>query len=190
MAAAIETSLPEVRGPIETALARLQQAGFPIVELDWPHADLVVAVSATVMFAEAARVHLGAFEADPGRYGTDVLGRLQRGRSISAPAYLAAMTMKDHITGVFSALFDQTDVIAGPTTPIVAPRLTEAEEPWVAASLVRHTRLDDLTGLPAISLPVQAPGLPVGLHLTGLNDEALLDAAAAVEDALSRPETR
>jgi Asp-tRNA(Asn)/Glu-tRNA(Gln) amidotransferase A subunit family amidase len=180
----IEACVSEVRGPLESALTALGRAGFPLVELDWPHADLVVAVSTTVMFAEAASRYLAGLDDEPERYGADVMARLRRGRSISATAYLAAMALKERISADFSSLFAEADVIAGPTTPIRAPLLTEADQPWVSAALVRNTRLDDLTGRPAISLPLETAGLPVGLHLTGPTDEALLDAAAAVELAL------
>jgi hypothetical protein len=65
-----------------------------------------------------------------------------------------------------------------------APSLLEAETggPHLAAALVRHTRLDNLTGRAAITLPL-ATG---GLHLTGRDDAALLDAAVAIESILSR----
>ena len=64
----------------------------------------------------------------------------------------------------------------------------EAESADIAAALVRHTRLDNLTGLPAISLPIPATGpRPVGLHLTGRTDRRLLDLAASVEAVLSPP---
>jgi Asp-tRNA(Asn)/Glu-tRNA(Gln) amidotransferase A subunit family amidase len=76
--------------------------------------------------------------------------------------------------------------VATPTVPIVAPALAEAERPEVAAALVRHTRLANLTGLPALSLPVAVGpgGLAVGLHLTARNEDRLLEGAATVEVAL------
>jgi Asp-tRNA(Asn)/Glu-tRNA(Gln) amidotransferase A subunit family amidase len=188
--ASIEACVPEVRGPLEASLAALRWAGFPLVELDWPHAELVVAVSTTVMFSEAASRHLPPVTGDTDRYGSDVRARFERGRSISATAYLAALALQDRISTDFSVLLTQADVIAGPTTSIPAPLLTEADEPWVSAALVRNTRLDDLTGHPAISLPLQTGGLPVGLHLSGSTDDVLLDVAAAVEQALGATRPR
>jgi aspartyl-tRNA(Asn)/glutamyl-tRNA(Gln) amidotransferase subunit A len=190
LAAALDDCATAVRQPLLNALDTLGSAGFVLVQLDWPYADLAYAVSTTVMFAEAARVHLADFDANPEGFGADVRARLERGRSISATAYLAARALQDQLSALFSALFVEVDVIAGPVTGIVAPRLAEAEDPLVAPSLVRHTRLDNLTGRPAISLPVRTTGLPVGLHLTGPTDEGLLDAAAAVEDALSVSQTQ
>jgi hypothetical protein len=51
-------------------------------------------------------------------------------------------------------------------------------------SLLRVTRLDDLTGRPALSLPLPVAGPPVGLHLTGTTDAGLLAVAARVAAAL------
>jgi Asp-tRNA(Asn)/Glu-tRNA(Gln) amidotransferase A subunit family amidase len=63
----------------------------------------------------------------------------------------------------------------------------------VAAALVRHTRLANLTGHPAVSLPVPVPvpgradgpavALPVGLQLTAATDIRLLECATAAEAA-------
>jgi aspartyl-tRNA(Asn)/glutamyl-tRNA(Gln) amidotransferase subunit A len=46
--------------------------------------------------------------------------------------------------------------------------------------MLKHTQLFNLTGHPAISLPIASAGLPVGLQLVGrLNDTAALLAVAA-----------
>jgi aspartyl-tRNA(Asn)/glutamyl-tRNA(Gln) amidotransferase subunit A len=190
LSAALDTAAAEVAAPVHEALASLRGAGFELIDLAWPHADLVAAVSTTVMFAEAARTHLASLEADPDGLGADVRSRLQRGRSIGATAYLAARELAERLSVLFSAFFQQVDVIAGPTTQITAPLLSEADDPRLAAALVRYTRLDDLTGLPAVSLPIGTTGLPVGLHLTGPTDEGLLDAAAALEGVVSLPWSR
>jgi Asp-tRNA(Asn)/Glu-tRNA(Gln) amidotransferase A subunit family amidase len=97
------------------------------------------------------------------------------------------MGLRELLGRLFSALLDRVDVVAGPTTPIAAPLLTDAGRPAVAAALVRHTRLDNLTGRPAISLPLATAGLPVGLHLTGRTDGQLLGYAVAIERVLSPP---
>jgi aspartyl-tRNA(Asn)/glutamyl-tRNA(Gln) amidotransferase subunit A len=190
LTSSLDTASAEVAGPVRQALARLQQAGFELTDLHWPHTDLVAAVSTTVMFAEAAHSHLASLEGDPNSIGADVRGRLLRGRSIGATAYLAGRQLVDQLSALFSAFFQQVDVVAGPTTRIAAPLLSEADDPGVAAALVRYTRLDDLTGFPAMSLPVATAGLPVGMHLTGLTDEGLLDAAAALEPVVSGPRSR
>jgi Asp-tRNA(Asn)/Glu-tRNA(Gln) amidotransferase A subunit family amidase len=50
--------------------------------------------------------------------------------------------------------------------------------------LVAHTRLANMTGLPAISLPLETVGLPVGLQLIGMHSDRLLADAAMIEESL------
>jgi Asp-tRNA(Asn)/Glu-tRNA(Gln) amidotransferase A subunit family amidase len=183
LTAALSDSSPDVAVPVTAALESLQAAGFTITELDWPHAALVHAVTTTIMFAEAARVHLGPLDG----YGDDVATRIERGRTIRAAAYLAALSLKDRLTEAFGLLAEPYDAVAGPTTTIVAPRRADAERAEIAAALVRHTRIDNLTGLPALSLPLPRTGSgQVGLHLTGRTDQQLLDCAALVEAEISQ----
>jgi hypothetical protein len=67
------------------------------------------------------------------------------------------------------------------------PLLSEAEGQSLAlgAALVRHTRLDNLTGRPAITVPLEG-GHAGGLHLTARTDARVLDAAVAIEATLSQ----
>ena len=98
---------------------------------------------------------------------------------------------RQHLAGVF----EEVDVIAWPTVPAVAPPL---EAPMVElpsgtltadAANVRGGALANLTGIPAVSVPVgSSEGLPVGLQLQAAwgRDELLLDAAEALERANGR----
>ena len=176
---------PALHAPFRAALDRLLIAGWRVLEIDWPHADLVFAVSTTIMFAEAARVHPVA---DQKMIGPDVRLRLERGLTISESAYGAADTLRDDLARSFSQLLDRVDVVASPTVPVAPPSLAEAEGQGLplGAALVRHTRLDNLTGRPAITLPLDG-GRGGGLHLTARTDAAVLDTAVAIEGILSQP---
>jgi aspartyl-tRNA(Asn)/glutamyl-tRNA(Gln) amidotransferase subunit A len=92
-------------------------------------------------------------------------------------------------------IFEQVDVLACPTVPAVAPPLeapvVELPSGWVTAdeANVRAGALANLTGIPAISVPVgSSEGLPVALQLQAAwgRDELLLDAAEALEHANGR----
>ena len=95
-----------------------------------------------------------------------------------------------------AALFEDVDVLAWPTVPAPAPPL---EAPIVELpsgtetadrANVRGGALANLTGTPAISVPVglSSGGLPIGLQLEAAwgRDELLLDAAEALERANAR----
>jgi len=95
-----------------------------------------------------------------------------------------------------AALFEEVDVLAWPTVPAPAPPLEApiVELPSGTHSAdqanVRGGALANLTGTPAINLPVglSGAGLPIGLQLEAAwgRDAILLDAAAALERANGR----
>jgi aspartyl-tRNA(Asn)/glutamyl-tRNA(Gln) amidotransferase subunit A len=79
------------------------------------------------------------------------------------------------------------DALAGPTVGFTAPEQDppfgvgeDSGEGWFTGPY-------NLTGQPAIALPVPSPGLPVSLQLAGRRgaDAALLRVAAAAESVLS-----
>ncbi len=95
-----------------------------------------------------------------------------------------------------STLFKEVDVIAWPTVPAVAPPLEAPLVELPSGTLsadqanVRGAGLANLTGIPAISVPVglSEDGMPIGLQLQAAwgADELLLDAAEALERANGR----
>jgi aspartyl-tRNA(Asn)/glutamyl-tRNA(Gln) amidotransferase subunit A len=124
-----------------------------------------------------------------------VLERLRRGRTIPAVDYLAARESRDALRTAVDAALDGVSALVLPTLPIVAPRHGSADVTMdngqtltVRAAMLRLTQLFNMTGHPAISLPLPVDGLPVGLQLVGHRDntEGLLAVAAACERALSR----
>jgi len=79
-----------------------------------------------------------------------------------------------------------------PTTPIVAPKMTDVATPETFMPknflLLRNTAIVNFFDLCAVSLPLPSvQGLPVGLMLVGRNghDRTLLRIAAAVEKLLA-----
>jgi aspartyl-tRNA(Asn)/glutamyl-tRNA(Gln) amidotransferase subunit A len=104
------------------------------------------------------------------------------------------MDARAQLVRAVEAAFDGCDALVLPTLPIVAPKLGETDVVFESATggtekltarmaLLRLTQLFNLTGHPAISLPIPSDGLPVGLQLVGPRDwtDRLLDIAAACE---------
>jgi Asp-tRNA(Asn)/Glu-tRNA(Gln) amidotransferase A subunit family amidase len=70
--------------------------------------------------------------------------------------------------------------------PIVAPPLdaTAVDGYPVRNRLLRNTRLANLVGLPAISLPMPADGLPAGLQVIAAHNSRAFATAIWIESRL------
>jgi amidase len=82
----------------------------------------------------------------------------------------------------------QCDVLALPTLGAAPPRLADAADTLAAVSMTRLVRPFNLSGHPAITLPLNdAAGLPVGLQLVGRHgeDEQLCAVARRLSQQLS-----
>ena len=118
--------------------------------------------------------------------------RLLRSESVGAADYI--QNLQDRARGVaaMDALFDKFDVLAMPTTPIVAPIMDEIAtvENFNSKNMrvLRNTSVWNFFDTCGISLPLNVgTDLPVGLMLIGRhgNDRNLLRIARSVERALA-----
>jgi amidase len=122
----------------------------------------------------------------------------QRGLETNAIDYVSAIgTLQKWSRTVSARWGDEFDVLLSPTMAIEPPPAgqilaevkADPENPSATVfSMVAFTAVFNLTGLPAISLPLyQAPsGLPVGVQLVErpFNDAGLLRLAAQLEEAM------
>jgi len=175
---------PDVRGAVEAAIDRLRNAGVEVVDIDWPDPELTFVVSTAIMFSEAAAIHAPQVAAHRDRYGADILTRLSIGADLTGPEVASAHQLRRQLIAQVTATLTDVDAIVSPTTQIVAPLLTEADDPSLPPRVVANTRLANVLGLPAVSLPVANDGPPVGLHVLGLSDAALIGHALGIEAAL------
>ena len=167
------------------ALERLAGA-VELVEVDWPGGEAVFAATTAIMFAEAAHGHAARLARRGHLYGVDVRNRLLQGAALDARTYLRARDVRRELRRRCLALLadgdgvGRIDAVLTPTVPVVAPRLSDAVDPAVGGRLVTFTRLADLTGLPALSIPVPGVPLPVGLQLEAMGDADVVRAGWAV----------
>jgi len=192
-----EDVAPAVREACEAAIEELRlQTGGEVREVELP--ELAAATLATVLIANSES--LGGItpqqlnELDP---GLSPLGRglLKYRVLVPAIATIKAGRVRTMARQALARIFEEVDVLACPTVPAVAPPLeapmVELPSGWLTAdeANVRGGALANLTGIPAISVPVgSSEGLPVGLQLQAAwgRDELLLDAAEALERANGR----
>ncbi|WP_433428600.1 amidase [Nonomuraea sp. CA-141351] len=184
----VEAADGPVREAMERALARLGEAGHDLVPVEGPAPELVFATSTAIMFTEAAAVHeptLGSLH-----YGPDVYGRLATGAMIGGTTYHNALIARQGLIAQVRALLADVDALIGPTVPLLAPTVEAAtQDGALPARLVANTRLANVTGLPAVSLPLPTAGPPIGLQLTGLADSDVLGLAAVVESVVGGSQT-
>jgi Asp-tRNA(Asn)/Glu-tRNA(Gln) amidotransferase A subunit family amidase len=192
-----EDVAPAVREACEAAIEDLRrESGGEVREVELP--ELAAATLATVLIANSES--LGGVtpqrlnELDP---GLSPLGRglLKYRVLVPAMATIKAGLVRTLARQTLARLFEEFDVLACPTVPAVAPPLeapmVELPSGTVTAdeANVRGGALANLTGIPAISVPVgSSEGLPVALQLQAAwgRDELLLDAAEALERANGR----
>jgi 2-dehydropantoate 2-reductase len=175
---------PEVHLAVTEALAVLAAAGWRLREITAPWlAELPrwEDTLAVIVCAEAAVVHRGR---DWHRYAEGTRALLDYGASLTSDQYNAAIRQRAELSAAIEASLSGVDVLAGPTVGYQAP---EQDPPFGAGEDSAESRFTgpyNLTGHPAISIPVPAAGLPIGLQLAGRRgaDLALLAAAAAAEE--------
>jgi aspartyl-tRNA(Asn)/glutamyl-tRNA(Gln) amidotransferase subunit A len=187
---------PEVEAAINTAFLLGTEAGGRIVEIEVPDMEALRAAGATCLLVEAAAA-LRPYLARRSDFGADVLALLDQGKTIPGVDYIEARRTRRRVGRDFARLFERVDCIFTPTTPITAPRIGQTtveicgviEE--VRSAVTRFTRVMNALGLPAISIPCgfSPGGLPIGLQIIAAagQEDLLLRAAAAMEDAMSLP---
>jgi Asp-tRNA(Asn)/Glu-tRNA(Gln) amidotransferase A subunit family amidase/ketopantoate reductase len=187
-----------VRDAVRSALATLRAAGWRVTELTAPWlAELAAweAVLAVIVAREAYLVHR---DRDTRRYAEGTRALLTYGASVTGDAYAAALERQAELTAAVEASLTGVDVLAGPTVGYQAP---EQDPPFGTGEDHGESRFTgpyNLTGHPAVSLPVPVagpptaasgggPALPVGLQLAGRRgaDAALLRVAAAAEHLIT-----
>jgi aspartyl-tRNA(Asn)/glutamyl-tRNA(Gln) amidotransferase subunit A len=184
-----------VRAAFEHALERLRHAGIRVGTGGLPHAGLIAPVYLHLVLAEAFALHGPTLDERPDDYTMPVRVRLQMGRYVLGEDYVRAVRGREALVRDVDALLAGAHALVLPTLPMIAPRLGEASvvlggrsEPVRAATL-RLTQAFDVTGHPAISIPIGEvePGLRAGLQLVGPtgDTESLLAVALACERALA-----
>jgi Asp-tRNA(Asn)/Glu-tRNA(Gln) amidotransferase A subunit family amidase/ketopantoate reductase len=174
---------PPVRDAVRSALAALGAAGWRIKELTAPWLGQLASWDDVLTVIVAREAHLVHQHRDTSRYAEGTRALLGFGASVSDSQYAAALDRRAELTAAIEASLAGVDVLAGPTVGYQAP---EQDPPFGAGDDNGESRFTgpyNLSGHPAVSLPVPAAGLPAGLQLAGRRgaDAALLRVAAAAE---------
>jgi aspartyl-tRNA(Asn)/glutamyl-tRNA(Gln) amidotransferase subunit A len=176
------------------AIDRLEQGGCRLSNEKLALLDGMARVNSRggVQPAEAFTLHRDRLDRRGADIDANVRARLERARGISAADYIEMVNERAELIAEMDARLADIDVLALPTTPMVAPTIAEMTPPDVFARknamLLRNTSIWNFFDCCAISLPLpREGGLPTGLMLVARNghDHRLLRIAAAMERAFA-----
>ncbi len=199
----------EVRATFNTALEKLVADGHILVDIELPTSSYALAMYYIIMPAEVSTnlarldgiryglAQRGAtllddyVESRTEGFGPETLRRILLGTFVLSSGYIDAYYRKARaaravLRGEYESAFELCDVIAFPTTPSPAFRFGEKSGDPVSMYLEDvFTVTANLTGMPAISVPMQeVRGLPVGFHITAPHqgEDRLFAIGSAIQD--------
>jgi aspartyl-tRNA(Asn)/glutamyl-tRNA(Gln) amidotransferase subunit A len=183
-----------VSARFSAALAQFGKAGARLSEETFALFDALREVNARGGFAppEAYAIHRERLARRGNDVDPNVRARIERGREMTAADYVALGQERARLVRAMDARLADLDALVMPTTPIVAPKMSEMATPDTFSPrnmlLLRNTAIVNFFDLCAISLPLPRDGgLPVGLSLVVRNghDPRLFRIAAAIEKLLA-----
>lgn len=203
----------DVRATFEATLKTLEAAGHTVVDIELPTSSHALAAYYVVMPAEVSTnlarldgIRYGAFKKGDTLledylktrtegFGPETRRRILLGTFVLSSGYIDAYYRKaDAARAVlrreYEEAFKNVDVIAFPTTTSPAFKFGEKSDPISMYLEDIFTVTANLTGMPALSVPMgtvvrDGVDLPLGIHFTApeQNEALLFAAAASVENA-------
>ena len=202
---------PEVESAVRAAITTLEHLGAKTQRVSLPHTEYGLAAYYVIAPAEAssnlarydgvkyglrvpgARDLIDMYSRTRGAgFGAEVKRRVMLGTyALSAGYYDAyygkAQKVRTLVLRDFQRAFELVDVIVAPTTPSVAFKMGEREDPLQMYLNDVFTIPVNLAGLPGLSMPAgfTQTGLPIGLQIIGkaFDEATVLRAAKAYEAA-------
>ena len=203
---------PEVKKVVEEAIEKIKSAGGEIKEVSLPLTEYALPAYYIIQPAEASS-NLGRFDgmrygtraqsdklkesylmARGGGFGKEVKRRIMIGTYVLSAGYYdayykKALQVRQMIAKDFERVFQEVDVIVGPTSPVVAWGLGDKFDDPIAMYLADiFTVSVNIAGISSISVPCGlAHDLPVGLQfLAGSGQDGKILRAAAAFEALTK----
>jgi aspartyl-tRNA(Asn)/glutamyl-tRNA(Gln) amidotransferase subunit A len=199
---------PDVAAVVQKAVGKLEELGATTVPCSIPSMEYALAAYYVICTCEASS-NLARFDgvrygpaADTRKswheayqevrkagFGTEVRRRIMLGTFALSSGYYGkyyakAQIARENVKKDFARIFQEVDVIVGPTMPTIAFRLGEKSDPLSMYLSDILTVPVNLAGIPAISVPCgKAEGMPVGFQIMGRQweDERVIDVAYAYE---------
>ncbi|WP_030781613.1 amidase [Streptomyces sp. NRRL S-920] len=184
----------EVEEAVRDAIDDLRELGAELVDVDIPMSEYIQATHWGLMVPEATAYHERTLRTSAELYSDDVRTLLEAGVLIPAADHLRARRARTLLRDAWTRLFETVDVIAAPTVTSTAAHRDQRTVHWpdgteegVSETYIRLSAPANVTGLPALTLPVGADsaGLPIGMQLIGraFDEATILRTGRAYEEA-------
>lgn len=174
----------------EGALARLGAHGASITRIAFPALTEAMALAGTLFTAEAYGLWAKTIEAAPDKMFARILERFRSGADVPAWKYVAGWQRLTEIRAAWAEATAGFDAILLPTAPILPPdarRLMTDDAYYVTENLLalRNTRVANLLGICALTLPTGQPCCGISLMAAPFCEERLLRLGLSAERALA-----
>ena len=179
-----ERAAPAVAEAFDLALKVAEQGGAKLVPIKVPPPGEINIVGRLMLLVEATAC-MEPYLTRRADFGEDILLLLDQGKLISGADYVNAQRLRRLYQKRWAKVWDHCEVVLSPSAPIEAPLIGQATVNGedVRAISTQFARPFNVLGLPAVSVPIPASGLPVGLQVAGkpFGERAIL----AVADLLA-----
>lgn len=178
------------RAGFESAVQRFKAAGASIDSIEVPEVADAMDLTGVLFAGEAYGLWRDVIEANPDVMFQPILQRFRAGAEFSASEYVAGCAALEKAKSAYLQATAGYDAILCPTSPILPPnveRLNNDPDYYLTENLLslRNTRIGNLMGLTALTLPTGVPSCGIMLMSPPNTEEGLLRIGAAAEAALA-----
>ena len=186
---ACEGLRPEPAAAFESAVERLQAAGAVVERREVPLVREAMDMASLLFTTEAYGTWKQVIEAAPDKMFPEILMRFRIGAEHSGADFVAHWQRLEQLRAEWVETVAGYDAVVIPTSPIMPPKIARLEadhEYFVTENLLalRNTRIGNLMGSCALTLPTGVPSTGIMLMSTPMDEARLLRLGAAAEAAL------
>lgn len=180
---------PEPAQAFESAAEALARAGARLTRATLPEVEEALTLSAIIYTPEAWAEWRHLIETGPELMFPPILARFRSGADHSAADYIAAWNKLTSLRAAYLARTAGYDAVILPTAPNMPPqsdRLLRDEAYYTTENLLtlRNTRIGNMLGLCALTLPTATPSAGISFMGAPGAEEALLRIGAAAEQVV------
>ncbi len=171
------------------AVEKLKAAGAVVTEGEAPEVSEALELSAVLFTTEAYAQWHREIEAAPDKVFGEILERFRAGATFSGVEFVEGWMKLRRLRAAYDARVAGMDAVIMPTSQILPPdlkRLATDHDYYVDVNLhaLRNTRIANLMGGAALTLPTGVPSCGIMFVSPPMNEERLLRLGAAAEAVL------